>query len=129
MVRLPSAACTSAQLSRCNQTTEYLPSDLEQLWLSNVATWEQQFCNSLQALENSTRVWLDTLAQLTSMQEQHMQQGDKSPAQVVCWLNVHVFSVREHDPAAAERRHRRLAVCMPRTNRASAHTMNVTLLC
>ena len=63
----------------CNITTEYLPSNLEQVWLSNAAAWEKDFCSHMAEVESSTRVWLDTLEQLTQLQGKF---DDKRPTEV-----------------------------------------------
>ena len=85
MIRLSASCITPGQAgaapSACNISTEYLPSDLEQLWLKHVQQWEPAFCNSLQALENTTQVWLKTLQEVVKLQDTSV---DKSPAQVGC---------------------------------------------
>lgn len=75
------AACSQAHLPACNVSTEYIASGLERQWLQHVEVWQKSFCSSLQAVENSTTVWLQTNARLTSLQQQYLQ-ADNSPAQV-----------------------------------------------
>lgn len=82
------AAPSAAAQQPCTVKREYVPSQLEQSWLDNVGTWQMQFCNSLQPLENATKVWLSTLAAHDKMQAQ-MLAGPKSPAQVRAQLCGH----------------------------------------
>lgn len=79
---LPSAqALRDRGMAACKVSTQYLPSDLEQLWVKNVAAWEADFCNHMAEVENSTRVWLDTLTELRKAQAQY-QNANTSPAEV-----------------------------------------------
>lgn len=48
--------------------------------MQNVAEWQDDYCNHMAAVEDSTRVWLDTLAQHTKLQEDKA--TGQSPAEV-----------------------------------------------
>lgn len=71
---------SGARSSACKVSTRYLPSDLEQTWMKHAAAWGADFCNHMTEVENSTRVWLDTLAQHTQLQGK--QTEGQSPAEV-----------------------------------------------
>lgn len=70
----------------CKINTMYVPSDLEQAWLTNAENWEQDFCSNMAAHNPAVNVWLNTLTHLTSLQQQH-RTADNSPAQV-CTLEL-----------------------------------------
>lgn len=72
---------TAAAAAACSATTEYLPSDLEQLWVQNTADWEQDFCSHMAPYEDSTKIWLQTQTQLADLQQQYVD-ASTSPAQV-----------------------------------------------
>lgn len=60
---------TDVRSPACNVSTQYLPSGLEQLWMTNAVAWGVDFCSHMSEVENSTRMWLDTLTQHTQLQE------------------------------------------------------------
>jgi hypothetical protein len=57
-----------------------VPSRLEEQWVANAAAWEADFCSHMDGVEDSTRVWLDTLAEHTQLQKDKT--AGQSPAEV-----------------------------------------------
>jgi hypothetical protein len=62
--------------------------------MKNAAAWEADFCNHMSQVESSTRVWLDTLAQHTQLQEK--QTDGQSPAEVRADTNSAAHPPKNH---------------------------------
>jgi hypothetical protein len=79
---IPQEVSSSAAPRRaCKVSTIYVPSDLEQAWLTNAKNWSHDFCSNMVAHNPAVNVWVNTLTRLTSLQPQH-RTAVKSPAQV-----------------------------------------------
>lgn len=65
----------------CKASTEYISSDLEQKWLKNAAEWEKNFCGNMAASDDSTKVWVEVMAEHAKLQEQYIS-SNTSPAEV-----------------------------------------------
>jgi hypothetical protein len=59
------------QQQPCTTETTYISSDFEAAWLGNVTTWQSSFCEVLATPQQQqwTKIWLDTLAQERSGQQ------------------------------------------------------------
>lgn len=72
----------STSPAACKVSTKYEPSDLERLWVAYAGPWADNFCSHMAPLDNSTRVWVDTLAEHARLQTQYRQDDNTSPAEV-----------------------------------------------